>query len=124
LAYSGAIELLVGFFKAAIPLLKKPEGTIVVTVFEGEPYTLWNIKDLARHVGLRVGRSFKFQSEMYPGYRHARTLGNIEGGGGWKGETRSARTYIFEINGGQGTQQNNGSKRKRKGKESDSDSEE
>ncbi|KAH0537832.1 hypothetical protein FGG08_005445 [Glutinoglossum americanum] len=118
-----AIELLVGFFKAAIPLLKKPEGAIVLTVFEGEPYTLWNIKDLARHVGLRVGRSFKFQSEMYPGYKHARTLGNIEGGRGWKGETRSARTYIFEINDGQGAQQVNSSKRKRTGGESDSEGE-
>ncbi|KAH0566310.1 hypothetical protein GP486_000281 [Trichoglossum hirsutum] len=101
----GAIELLVGFFKAAVPMLRKPEGTIIVTVFEGEPYTLWNIKDLARHVGLRVGCSFKFQSEMYPGYKHARTLGNIEGGGGWRGETRNART-------------------KRKGGESDSENEE
>ncbi|KAL8722359.1 MAG: hypothetical protein Q9225_001149 [Loekoesia sp. 1 TL-2023] len=88
-------ELLVNFFKAAIPLLASA-GTIVVTIFEGEPYSLWNIRDLARHVGLKVGRSFKFQSEAYPGYKHARTLGNIEGGGGWKGEERDARTYIFE----------------------------
>lgn len=65
-------------------------------MFEGEPYELWNIRDLARHVGLKVGRSFKFQSKAYPGYKHARTLGNIEGGGGWKGEDRSARTYILE----------------------------
>ncbi|KAI9786865.1 MAG: hypothetical protein M1839_005096 [Geoglossum umbratile] len=117
-------ELLVSFFKSALPLLKNPDGTIIVTVFEGEPYTLWNIKDLARHVGLRVGRSFKFQSEVYPGYRHARTLGNIEGGGGWKGESRSARTYIFEVNDGEGAQQNKPGKRKRKGEESDSEDEE
>ncbi|KAI4190504.1 MAG: hypothetical protein L6R41_000739 [Letrouitia leprolyta] len=88
-------ELLVHFFKAAIPLLASG-GTIVVTIFEGEPYSLWNIRDLARHTGLKVGRSFKFQAEAYPGYKHARTLGNIEGGGGWKGEDRDARTYIFE----------------------------
>jgi 25S rRNA (uracil2634-N3)-methyltransferase len=123
-ADSGAVELLVGFFKAVVPILKRPESTIIVTVFEGEPYTLWNIKDLARHVGLRVGCSFKFQSEIYPGYKHARTLGNIEGGGGWRGETRSARTYIFEINDGQGTLQSNTSKRKRKGGGSDSEDEE
>lgn len=89
------LELLVHFFKAAIPLLASG-GTIVVTIFEGEPYSLWNIRDLARHTGLKVGRSFKFQAEAYPGYKHARTLGNIEGGGGWKGEDRDARTYIFE----------------------------
>ena len=74
-----------------------PGGSIIVTIFEGEPYELWNIRDLARHVGLRVGRSFKFQASAYPGYKHARTLGNIEGGGGWKGEDRPARTYVFEI---------------------------
>lgn len=88
-------ELLVNFFKAVIPLLA-PTGTILVTIFEGEPYSLWNIRDLARHVGLQVGRSFKFQFDAYPEYRHARTLGNVEGGGGWKGEDRDARTYIFE----------------------------
>ncbi|KAI9679105.1 MAG: hypothetical protein M1829_001775 [Trizodia sp. TS-e1964] len=90
------LEMLVGFFKAAVKILKH-NGTIIVTVFEGEPYSLWNLKDLARHVGLRVGRSFKFQSEAYPGYKHARTLGNINGDG-WKGEDRAARSYIFEMN--------------------------
>ena len=80
-----------------MPLLGS-EGSIIVTIFEGEPYELWNIRDLARHVGLKVQRSFTFQASAYPGYKHARTLGNIEGGGGWKGEDRSARTYIFKVN--------------------------
>lgn len=88
-------ELLVSFFKAALSLLAQ-DGTIVVTLFEGEPYTLWNIRDLARHSGLEVQRSFEFQAEAYPGYSHARTLGNIEGGGGWKGEDRDARSYVFQ----------------------------
>ncbi|KAI9795535.1 MAG: hypothetical protein M1835_005559 [Candelina submexicana] len=90
-------ELLVGFFRAALPLLA-PAGTVIVTLFDGEPYTLWNVRDLARHVGLRVGRSFKFQSSAYPSYKHSRTLGNIESGGAWHGELRSARTYTFEVN--------------------------
>ena len=90
-------ELLVGFFKSALPLLA-PGGSIIITLFEGEPYSLWNVRDLARHVGLTVGRSFKFQASAYPGYKHARTLGNIEGGGGWKGEDRPAKTYIYEVN--------------------------
>ena len=77
-------------------------GQILVTIFEGEPYTLWNIRDLARHAGLRVVQSFKFPWSNYPGYAHARTLGDIEaknggGRGGWKGEERDARTFIFEI---------------------------
>ncbi|KAL6712808.1 hypothetical protein ACLMJK_009649 [Lecanora helva] len=92
-------ELLVGFFKAAIPLLAN-EGSLLVTIFEGEPYDLWNIRDLARHSGLKVERSFKFSASAYPGYKHARTLGNIEGGGGWKGEDRPARTYIFNVHDG------------------------
>ncbi|KAF1346638.1 hypothetical protein BDV97DRAFT_299924 [Delphinella strobiligena] len=89
-------EMLVSFFKAATPLLAS-DGTIIVTLFEGEPYTLWNIRDLARHSGLEVQRSFRFQAAAYPGYSHARTLGNIEGGGGWKGEDREARSYIFQA---------------------------
>jgi len=92
-------ELLVKFFTAAIPSLRQ-DGTIVVTLFEGEPYTLWNIRDLGRHCGLEVARSFKFMAEAYPGYSHARTLGNIEGGGGWKGEDRDARSYVFKKRGG------------------------
>ncbi|KAI1858312.1 uncharacterized protein JN550_012762 [Neoarthrinium moseri] len=92
-------ELLVSFFKRAL-LSLAPGGTVVVTLFEGEPYTLWNIRDLGRHSGLQVAQSFKFQAAAYPGYHHARTLGvvrNKEGevGGGWKGEERAARSYVF-----------------------------
>jgi 25S rRNA (uracil2634-N3)-methyltransferase len=91
-------ELLVRFFTAALSLLAS-EGTIVVTLFEGEPYTLWNIRDLARHAGLEVQRSFKFLAAAYPSYSHSRTLGNIDGGGGWKGENREARSYVFQKKG-------------------------
>ena len=87
-------ELLVAFFNSALPLLAL-DGQIIMTVFEGEPYELWNVRDLARHAGFQVERSFKFQASAYPGYKHARTLGNIENGGGWKGEDRPARTYVF-----------------------------
>ncbi|RYP48415.1 hypothetical protein DL768_005688 [Monosporascus sp. mg162] len=92
-------ELLVAFFGRAL-LSLAPGGSIIVTLFEGEPYTLWNIRDLARHSGLQVERSFKFQASAYPGYHHARTLGvvrnkNGETGGGWKGEDRAARSYVF-----------------------------
>lgn len=98
----GALELLVGFFQSALSLLA-PRGSIVVTIFNGEPYELWNIRDLARHAGLKVGRSFKFQASAYPGYKHARTIGNIRDGGGWKGENRGARTYMFESKDCEGT---------------------
>lgn len=92
-------ELLVEFFKRAL-LSLAPGGTIIVTLFEGEPYTLWNVRDLARHSGLQVERSFRFQASAYPGYHHARTLGVVKNkqgdvGGGWKGEDRPARSYVF-----------------------------
>ncbi|KAH6636260.1 hypothetical protein F5144DRAFT_508516, partial [Chaetomium tenue] len=93
-------ELLVDFFRRAQPSLA-PGGTIVVTLFEGEPYTLWNVRDLARHAGLQVERSFRFVAGVYPGYEHARTLGvvrNRKGGvavGAWRGEERAARSFVF-----------------------------
>jgi len=84
-----ASELLVSFFKSAMSLLSpsalrlgpyagREPGAIVVTLFEGTPYTLWNIRDLARHAGLAVETSFVFQANTYPGYQHARTLGNLK----------------------------------------------
>ncbi|KFZ13168.1 hypothetical protein V502_06749 [Pseudogymnoascus sp. VKM F-4520 (FW-2644)] len=93
-------QLLVNFFKRSIPSLA-PGGSIIVTLFEGMPYTLWNIRDLARHSGLAVERSFKFQASAYPGYHHARTIGVVKTGAGevsetgWKGEERPARSYVF-----------------------------
>ncbi|KAJ5081002.1 hypothetical protein N7456_013712 [Penicillium angulare] len=76
-------------------------GQILVSLFEAEPYTLWNIKDLARHAGLQVVTSFRFPWTSYEGYSHARTLGEVEGKnggrGGWRGEDREARMYVFEV---------------------------
>lgn len=119
-------EMLVSFFKAVTPLLA-PHGTVIVTLFEGEPYTLWNIRDLARHSGLEVQRSFRFQAEAYPGYSHARTLGNIEGGGGWKGEERPSRSYVFQHKGAGELvqkQQAKNNKRKKADESDDEDSDE
>jgi 25S rRNA (uracil2634-N3)-methyltransferase len=113
-------ELLVKFFTTGMELLA-PDGTIVVTLFEGEPYTLWNVRDLGRHTGLEVRRSFKFVAEAYPGYSHARTLGNIEGGGGWKGEDREARSYVFQKRGPLPAQPHKlAGEKRRRGSDSDS----
>ena len=83
------------------------KGQILVTLFEGEPYTLWNVRDLARHSGLKVVESFRFPWEAYPGYAHARTAGEITRGkdrtaegkrkGAWRGEERDARCYVLEV---------------------------
>lgn len=128
-------QLLVAFFNSAKPLLSdrlprtsvphreefhdgeaslKPSadsaivpGHILVTLFEGEPYSLWNVRDLARHCGLQVVESFRFPWSAYPGYQHARTLGDIKQGkdrsaegkrkGAWRGEDREARCYVFAV---------------------------
>ena len=117
-------DLLVKFFTTAMCLLAT-SGTIIVTLFEGEPYTLWNIRDLARHSGLEVQRSFKFVADVYPGYRHSRTLGNIAGGGGWKGEDRDARSYVFQKKGAvrQAAQGIGGMKKRKKDGERESSEE-
>ncbi|KAF2747771.1 hypothetical protein M011DRAFT_385233, partial [Sporormia fimetaria CBS 119925] len=93
--------LLVGFFESCLKDTKRGPmldagGKVVVALFEGEPYTLWNVRDLARHAGLRVVESWGFEWGDYPGYKHVRTLGVVEGGGGWRGEERRARMFLFE----------------------------
>lgn len=120
-------DLLVSFFRRAEPSLARG-GTIVVTLFEGEPYTLWNIRDLGRHCGFQVERSFRFQAAAYPGYAHARTLGVVksrkgDAGGGWKGEDRAARSYVFVRKGEEARLPVAPRKRKREGEEDGADSE-
>ncbi|KAI1612265.1 hypothetical protein EDD36DRAFT_281142 [Exophiala viscosa] len=150
-------ELLVGFFKSAKELLSTPNrpakiiaseedefddydewsediqaagavnGQILVTIFEGEPYTLWNVRDLARHSGLKVVESFKFPWSAYPGYSHARTVGDIITGkdrsdegkrkGAWRGEERDARCYVLEDQNAAPSSQY--SSKRKKGRDSD-----
>jgi 25S rRNA (uracil2634-N3)-methyltransferase len=86
------------FFGSAAPLLKgggeEGGGAILVTLFEGQPYELWNIRDLARHSGLIVRRSFAFKADAYPGYSHARTLGVVKKGGGAQVHRKNAGTDV------------------------------
>ncbi|KAL6889826.1 hypothetical protein HDV57DRAFT_487826 [Trichoderma longibrachiatum] len=120
-------ELLVSFFQRCLaspgaPLA--PGGSIIVTLFEGEPYTLWNIRDLGRHAGLQLERSFRFQAAAYPGYHHARTFGVVrnkkgEESGGWKGEERPARSFVFMRK--EEVESQASKKRKRGGDDSSSD---
>ncbi|KAK4232103.1 hypothetical protein QBC38DRAFT_145650 [Podospora fimiseda] len=117
-------EMLVDFFRSAKNVLSPKKGSsIIVTLFEGEPYTLWNIKDLGRHSGLEVGRSFIFRGEGYPGYKHARTLGVVkrkkDGGvseSAWKGEERRARSFVF-VRRGEGEVQGRGKRGKEESEE-------
>ncbi|RPB26869.1 hypothetical protein L211DRAFT_835209 [Terfezia boudieri ATCC MYA-4762] len=120
-------ELLLGFFKIARGLIEPKKGCVVMGTFTGEPYQSWDIRGLARREGFRVRRSGAFPWDAFPGYHHARTLGNIRSGGvkdrrkekgaaggeinggdgavgverkGWKGEDRPARLWIFEVDDG------------------------
>ncbi|ESZ98004.1 hypothetical protein SBOR_1617 [Sclerotinia borealis F-4128] len=112
-------ELLVAFLRNSIPSLSSRKGSsIIVTIFEGEPYTLWNIRDLGRHAGLEVERSFRFQASAYPGYKHARTLGVVKGGGGWKGENRASRSYVF-VRKGEGAAPGPGNGKRKRGDSDD-----
>lgn len=121
--------LLSSFFKSTLSAHKgreflKEGGKVIVTLFEGDPYTLWNVRDLARHAGLKVLESWAFEADQYPGYKHVRTIGKIEGGGGWKGEDRRARVYVFGKGAGEGEKEaNKGKKGKKRGRE-ESESEE
>ncbi|PNP38042.1 hypothetical protein TGAM01_v204783 [Trichoderma gamsii] len=126
-------ELLVAFFQRALASPAAPlaaGGSIVVTLFESEPYTLWNIRDLGRHAGLQLERSFRFQATAYPGYHHARTFGVVrnkkgdESSAGWKGEERPARSYVFMRKEEVEDQAKNKKKRKRGGDDSSSDEDE
>jgi 25S rRNA (uracil2634-N3)-methyltransferase len=135
--------LLAAFFKSAKDLLrteqsasaynyeaqKSGSGSILVTVFEGEPYSLWNVRDLARSVSLIVHRSWQFDASAFPRYRHARTGGAVRKGGiegnelsesAWKGEQRPARTFQFGL---PAMEVGSGQKRK-KGDSSDEDDDE
>jgi 25S rRNA (uracil2634-N3)-methyltransferase len=107
--------------KKALPPLLSPTGKVIVTLFTSHPYTLWNIRDLARHCGLKVAESFKFDWELYPGYSHVRTLGTLEGEAAWKGEEREARSYIFERPGAEGGGNAARKKKRKRGEESDTE---
>ncbi|KAF2175273.1 hypothetical protein K469DRAFT_765487 [Zopfia rhizophila CBS 207.26] len=96
-------------------------GKVIVTLFEGEPYTLWNIRDLARHAGLRVVKSFNFEWGDYLGYAHVRTSGAVEGGGGWRGDERRARMFVFEKAGDGEREGGKGKKRAREESDSEDD---
>ncbi|KAF2404743.1 hypothetical protein EJ06DRAFT_504186 [Trichodelitschia bisporula] len=113
--------LVVGYMREAMGVLKK-DGKVLVTLFEGEPYTLWNIRDLGRSVGLAVRRSWRFESAQFEGYRHARTAGAEVSSTAWKGENRPARTYEFGFKAAVEEEQEQAMSQKKAAESSDEDS--
>ena len=88
------------------------EAELHITLKEGVPYDLWNLKGLARPVRssqhpMAIGRrfrwrckeTFRFVASRYPGYAHRRTLGGPTQPGqtpflGEAGEV-PCRTHVF-----------------------------
>lgn len=79
--------------KKFAPTLTPPDraGSILITLLNQAPYTLWSLPQLAQRPpthcpGTRLQqpryqllRSFKFHPDLYPGYAHRRTIGWKEG---------------------------------------------
>ncbi|QPG72915.1 hypothetical protein FOA43_000218 [Brettanomyces nanus] len=87
---------------------------IAVTLFDGEPYNSWQIKQLIRNtIGYKVRRSGTFDWKAYKEYHHRKTAGMHDTTKVAK--ERAARTYLFEPK--------RGGKRKRVEMESESESE-
>lgn len=107
----------------------------MITLFTGKPYDDWNVKELAKSVGLECVRSFKFDATVYAGYKHVRTIGFREREGDWKGEERGARSFVLGVkddgrrrksgsNNKKGGEKNKGgNKGGKKGKDSDDEDE-
>ncbi|KAK9461425.1 uncharacterized protein V1516DRAFT_675913 [Lipomyces oligophaga] len=86
-------ELLVGFLKSVSEILN-PNGLVVISLFEGSPYSLWDIKGLAKAGGFESIRSGKFIWQNYPSYNHRKTSGI--GDTTKKSSERDARMFIFK----------------------------
>lgn len=76
------------------PTLLSNSGKIVVSLFDGLPYSLWDIKGLARKCGLSTVASHKFEWSSFPGYKHRLTGG--QGDTTQQYDKRGARFYVFE----------------------------
>jgi 25S rRNA (uracil2634-N3)-methyltransferase len=110
-------QLLVDFFKSASGHLVLPttenlvldleddaipvvQGQIIVTLKQGKPYDLWDLKKLATSSSLVCLRSWIFQQEAFPGYEHRRTLGfkdSVSQGGNEELVGKAVRTHCFIV---------------------------
>ncbi|KAF8604894.1 hypothetical protein BDV93DRAFT_491630 [Ceratobasidium sp. AG-I] len=89
---------------------EKRAGSVLVTLREQEPYTLWDLPRLAKRpiapTTSRTAlpqpryiqtRSFAFHVEAYPGYEHRRTSGGTGTGEGGNFEGGPCRTWEFVL---------------------------
>ena len=62
-----------------LPLSSYHGGELHITLKEGLPYTLWDLKGIAKREGWTLRTSFRFSETMWSGYEHRRTLGFKDG---------------------------------------------
>ncbi|KIY73396.1 hypothetical protein CYLTODRAFT_417072 [Cylindrobasidium torrendii FP15055 ss-10] len=90
---------------------KATRGSILLTLRNVPPYTLWNVPKLAKHPPTpasgkppnppyMVVRSFEFHRSAWKGYEHRMTKGERAQGQGKTGEGGEDRTWEFCWNGG------------------------
>eukprot|EP00834_Sanchytrium_tribonematis_P008786 NODE_1182_length_1889_cov_0.492737.p1 type:complete len:248 gc:universal NODE_1182_length_1889_cov_0.492737:320-1063(+) len=90
-------KLLRGFFMS-IRNLNRPNLIICVTLKDREPYTLWDIKHIAKTCRLICKRTCTFFTSTFSGYEHRRTIGFQEGLSKSKNEELGqCKTYIFQV---------------------------
>jgi len=98
---NGNQNLLIGFFQAAIPLLRE-DGEIHVTIKTGQPYESWGVTRIGtKSKELRLKCAFPFNPRIYSGYTHRRTLGFEEGlsnDDNIEILKKKCRTYVFDKN--------------------------
>lgn len=85
-------QLLQSFFHSAHT--HSPSATVVVSLFDGLPYSEWKIKMLARSAGYGLTRTAKFDWEHFKGYEHRLTAGR--GDTTKEAKSRDSRFYVFE----------------------------
>ncbi|KAJ3269384.1 hypothetical protein HDV01_001459 [Terramyces sp. JEL0728] len=91
-------ELLLKFFQACKKALLA-KGIVAVTIKNGLPYDLWDIKKLARACGYKTERSMDFVADDYPGYFHRRTIGYNESiSKSDNSEISNSKMYLFSLN--------------------------
>jgi 25S rRNA (uracil2634-N3)-methyltransferase len=89
-------KLLKRFLVSAKEFLK-PQGRVVITIKEGLPYDLWELKALAKAEGFRCALSLKFKPEEFPDYFHRRTIGFKDGvSENTNQEIQKSRMYFFQ----------------------------
>lgn len=92
-------ELLVGFFRTALPLLSSDlEAELLVTLKAGMPYSLWNAPRLASQATgnvLALRTALAFDAAAFPEYEHRKTRGDAPSRPNAEELAGGARTYVW-----------------------------